>query len=110
MKLLSAYEKKRTKIISTLRLYDKKMGALLTGSDQDLFPPELKAEVRALLDKKDQLLKKITELDENIIAEILEEKSRLGTSIKFSMNEKERLKKFKSSWLTQCGDGLDQKL
>ncbi|MEK6578624.1 MAG: flagellar protein FliT [Bdellovibrionota bacterium] len=59
---------------------------------------------------KARLIQKILELDEKIILALNVEKSRVQIDLNSSHKNKETVMKFKSTWMPESGEGIDEKL
>jgi len=107
---LDTFERGREAILKTIALYDRKISLAITELGSMDRSPALMAEIEKLLRDKDELLKQIFDSDQLVIAEIIREQDRIQRELKSTERNQAMVKKFKSGWVGQSGDELDEKL
>ncbi|MEN9724338.1 MAG: hypothetical protein RJB38_2324 [Pseudomonadota bacterium] len=100
------FEKKRSDAFKTLELIDARLSQLLSSKSQ----PAADRPDRALLEVLKQQIHELLSLDARIIPMIEEAKSQISREIHDTQRLKDRLSKFKSQWVPEQGEGLDQTL
>lgn len=107
---LPAFEQERESILKALDLYDRKITGVVMGLTDLERTPELSKQVEDALETKHFLVNQILALDEKIIARIEDEKSRLVREMNQTQKTRDTVNKFKSAWIPDSGDGIDETL
>jgi hypothetical protein len=107
---LSTLIEKRDAAIRAFGLYDQKINETLTRKRQNNLSLEERALLKKTLEDKNEIIKKIFDVDTQITLLIEAEMKSLSLEITFAQKGKEILQKFKSTWMTERGDGLDETL
>jgi len=106
---------RRDAILKAIDLYDRKISeavALLpeARSPGQELPKELIDGIQAALDDKKALVHQILQVDDKILALIDAEKNRVLKDMASTQKQDEITRKFKSTWVHQSGEGVDEKL
>lgn len=107
---LEAFHSRREAILRTLDLCDRKIAeviALMPASERN--PSLIQSVERALADKE-AIIHKILAIDDKIMQKIEDEKNKVLKELNASQKNSAMMKKFKSNWVAESGEGLDQKL
>ncbi len=107
---LGIFETRRDATLKAIELYDRKLAesiSLIAAADRT---PEMIEGVKRELDRKEQLVHEILDLDLRIIGKIEEEKNRLLQQVANARKGKEVLSRFKSTWVSESGEELDETL
>lgn len=102
---LERFETRREATLKAIALYDRKIAEAATM----LTPPfdHLKAAVEAEMARKEKLVHEILDVDLRIIGQIEELKNRLLQEVAVARKGREMLAKFRSTWVAESGEGLD---
>lgn len=107
---LEAFQGRREETLNAISLFDRKIdeiSALIRPGSQ---PASLVKEVKALIDDREKLIHRILELDLKVIGVIEDERSRLLSGISAARRGKDSIAKFKSTWIAEHGEEIDQTL
>ena len=107
---LAKFQENRENIIKALDLYDRKVSEVLVVLSPGQRTPQLIQAVEAALAKKDELVHRILEEDLKIISGIEDAKNETLKELSATRKNKDLVGKFKSTWMTGAGEGLDKKL
>jgi len=111
---LVEFESSREAILKAIDLYDRKVSEAvsLLDSDTSSEPERQKfiSEVKAALDEKSDLVYRILKTDDRILSLIEEEKNKVFKELSSVQKQEEIARKFKSTWVPESGEGLDEKL
>ncbi len=107
---LESFEKKRESYIKAISLCDRRILDLANKIPKVKRSTEFVQKIQSINKEKEQLTHKIIETDDKILFYIENEKQNLIQNLNLSENSKNRLNKFKSSWVNESGEGIDQKL
>jgi len=106
-----ALETRRDAILKAIDLYDRKINEAVcllgTGANH---APELVEAVKAALEEKTALIHRILQLDDRLLELIDAEKNKVLKDLSFAHKQAEVSKKFKSTWVPEPGEGIDEKL
>jgi hypothetical protein len=103
-------EGERDSILKAIALYDRKLNQAVGELDRNIDTQTLAPLIENELHRKDALVKKIVDVDLQILSRIETERSRLSRDIGATLRAKENLSKFRSEWIPESGDELDSKL
>ncbi len=101
----------RDRILQGLELYDRRIGQLASAAAATT--DQRRAAVAAILpilEERDKILARIARCDEKIIVCIERERERVTHEMNSARKAQSTLSKFKSGWVADSGEGLDQKL
>ncbi len=107
---LKEAESKREAILKAMELYDRKISetiSLLSSSEKTA---DLKKSVMQELQTKTSLIELILKTEKKIVSSIEIEKEKIHKEILSTEKNKSMVKKFKSSWVAESGEGVDTKL
>ncbi|MDR3608845.1 MAG: hypothetical protein P4M08_15885 [Oligoflexia bacterium] len=109
---LARFQEKRTSHFHTLELYDRKISDSLKGLSNDSDPRNSLqgAKVDVVLAERAELVRAIIDQDNRIMGMLDSEKSRVLDELAAARRGQSLVNKFKSSWVTESGEGLDRKL
>jgi hypothetical protein len=110
MNLLGLFESRRDAAIRNIELHDRKIAQAVDAMPAGERAPELVEAVRAELAAREALVREIVAVDLKIMAGIEEARSRLMREMAGSRVARDRLARFKSTWVPESGEGLDEKL
>jgi hypothetical protein len=103
-------EAHREAIIKTMELYDRKIAEAITLLDPKDKTDSLKALIQKELDAKTDIIHKILKTENRIVVAIENEKVRIQKELAVTEKNKNTVKKFKSGWVNESGEGVDTKL
>ena len=106
---LPEFEQHREAALKAIDLYDRKIAecvSLLSDSDRT---PALREAIREALNAKEALIHRILKTDLTIISRIEIQRNQLMQEMTTAQKAKERISKFKSSWIPESGAELDEK-
>jgi len=107
---LDSFQVGRESCLKTIDLYDRKITqTVATLSDLDR-TTDLSIQVELYLREKNELVALILDTDEVLMELIEGEKNRIQREVLQNQKSKEAIGKFKSTWVTPSGDGLDENL
>ncbi len=107
---LPLFETQREAILKAVALYDRKLTeavALLPPGER---PRALVQAVEASLQEKDTLVHRILLIDDQILARVEQEKTKLLKEIATNQKRTQSVQKFKSAWIPESGEEIDKKL
>lgn len=107
---LENFQTQRGSILKALDLFDRKLNETLQQLRPHQKSPELLAAAKKLLEDQDGLLKDIIAIEQQIMSLIENETSRINLELNQTQKSKDTVQKFKSSWVSEGGEGLDTKL
>jgi hypothetical protein len=107
---LSQFELKRESILKAIFLFDRKLSEAVTCLSAEEKTPALIESVRNALDEKDALLHQIMTTDDRVLRLVEEEKVRITKEITSSQKSRNTIQKFKSAWVAEAGEEIDQNL
>ena len=107
---LNAFEIGREAIVKALGMYDRKVNENVIRIPLADRNPTLSHAVQARLNEQGRLLKEIIKIDQHVMVCIEREKNRVQQELINSQKRHELAGRFKSSWMPESGEGLDQKL
>jgi GTP1/Obg family GTP-binding protein len=107
---LTEFHEKRDKMLRAFELYDRKISQIVTSLPQSERTPKLIESVKSALVDRDQLLIEVLKVDAKIIEQIEEAKKKILKELAASRKSKQIVQKFKSGWIGESGEELDQKL
>ncbi len=107
---LETFHERRETAIRTLDLYDRKISELVASLPTEGRTPQLVRQVELALAEKDSIVRQILITDEKVIRRIEEEKIKILQELTASEKSRATISKFKSTWVAQSGEGLDEKL
>ena len=107
---LERFHQEREAILKGFALYDRKLSeciSQLTSADRT---PELVSKIEEALQRKQDLVHRILSIDEKLSRKIVEERARLQKEMAQNQKSVSMIKKFKSGWISESVDELDEKL
>jgi hypothetical protein len=108
---LAFFENQRESTLKAIDLFDRKLAQSIEALPAKARPNEsLTKDIRAELDLKEALVHQILSIDLKIISKIEEARGQILKDLTQTRKGKESLSKFKSTWLNESGEELDQKL
>jgi hypothetical protein len=106
---LEAFEARRGNVIRTLELIDRHITQTVRAIPLEARTADLSRAVELRLGEERELLHAIMRLDGRILTCIESEKQRLQQQILATRRSHEIAGRFKSTWMPESGEGLDQK-
>jgi hypothetical protein len=106
---LALFESSRDAVIKTLGLIDRQLTEAVRALPRELRTPALSQAVQSGLDEEAFLVQSISKTDTRIVACIEAEKLHLLRELATSRKSHEIAGRFKSTWVAEAGEGLDQK-
>jgi hypothetical protein len=107
---LDEFELKREAILKAVFLYERKINEAAETLPSGAKTPEFIAAVEATLAAKDKILAEISVTDNRVLNLVEQEKMRIAKELTSSQKSRELVQKFKSSWVAESGDEIDQNL
>jgi hypothetical protein len=107
---LSEFETQREAILKAIGLFDRKISDAIPHISKADRTPELIQAVEKALTRKDEIMKDIIIADEKVLRLVEEEKNRITKELVTSQKSRQVLQKFKSSWVNESGEEIDQSL
>ena len=107
---LQGFQDQREASLKAIDLYDRKITESIALLPQLEHMAELSFAVEELLQRKHQIVAQIVAVDEKIVAQIELEKLRIQRELNQSQKSKDTVGKFKSAWVPNSGDSLDETL
>lgn len=104
------FEKSRATLLKGFALFDRKITESVSLLPQEDRTPQLIAEVERLLAQKTALIGEILSVDDRIIERIAAEQRRISAEAARAHRSTSVMKKFKSGWVPESGDKLDETL
>jgi hypothetical protein len=101
---LDEFELKREAILKAVFLYERKINEAAETLHSSAKTPEFIAAV------EDKILAEISVTDNRVLNLVEQEKMRIAKELTSSQKSRELVQKFKSSWVTESGDEIDQNL
>ena len=108
---LEKFDEERMSIVRAIELYDRKVDEILRNLPRASIKSEnFVNEAREIMAEGQLLLAEVLATDETVFARIREAQNRVQKLGVDSRRSKETLSKFKSSWVTENGEEMDQTL
>jgi hypothetical protein len=107
---LDSFIRERDSILKVLDLYDRKVTEVIRALPLSGRTPELISNVQAVLNEKDRLIQSIILKDNELTQRIEERKRKLQEDMIASRKSHELAGKFKSTWVSEPGEGFDTTL
>jgi|GEM_PF-860510 len=107
---LAEFEHERDSALRAIGLFDRKIEQLAPRIDPNDRTPQIVAAIRALLDARAELVHRIVGVDLQIIGKIEAARTEILRDMSAVRKNRESLAKFKSQWIADSGEELDQKL
>jgi hypothetical protein len=109
---LARFQQRRESYFHILDLYDKRISDALRCQPKahPLDPINYSEKIDAVLEERSQIVRAIMNQDGLIMAELESEKTRLFDELTGTRRNQTLVSKFKSSWVPESGEELDQKL
>jgi hypothetical protein len=107
---LPALQQRRDSVLKAIELYDRKIEEVAACLTDESRTPELTAAVRNELARKDALVEAILKIDLALISLIEEAKNGLLQQLASERKSAQAIRKFKSTWVSNSGEGIDEKL
>jgi hypothetical protein len=107
---LDAFELKREAILKAIFLYERKINETTQTLQAKDKTPEFVSLVEAALITRDKILAEISVTDNRVLNLVEQEKMRIAKELTSSQKSRELMLKFKSSWVNESGEEIDQNL
>jgi hypothetical protein len=107
---LGLFESRRDSALRALELYDRKISELASEVTDRERTPGLIERVKSAMNERETIVQAILKVDLELISRIEKERSRLMRDMSSARKAKDTLSKFKSGWIAESGEGLDEKL
>ena len=107
---LDVFESERESALRAIGLFDRKIEQVAPQITPSERTPEIVEELRALLLEREQFVHRIVDADLLIIGKIEAAKSEILREAAAVRKSRESVAKFKSQWIADSGEELDQKL
>jgi hypothetical protein len=107
---LDDFEVKREAILKAIFLYERKVNEAAAILTAEMKTPEFIAAVEKTLAAKDKILAQISVTDNRVLNLVEQEKMRVAKELTSSQKSRELVQKFKSSWVNESGEEIDQNL
>jgi hypothetical protein len=107
---LDAFIRERDAILKVLDLYDRKVTEVIRALPLSGRTPELISDVQTVLAEKDRLIQSIILKDNELTQHIEQRKRKLQEDLISSRKSHDLAGKFKSTWVSEPGEGFDTTL
>lgn len=107
---LELYDRERVAVIRTLELYDRKLNDLIATLTAEQKTAEFIAAVKVEMAKNEQLLTSVFNADDIVFRRISDARERVAQLMIENRKGRETLNKFRSTWVSENGDGVDRTL
>lgn len=107
---LTRFQARRDSAFRALEHCDRRIGAALAALPNEARTPKMLEESRRALAAKDRLLQALIARDQEIMTRLESEKGRVLEELVDARRGQSLVSKFKSTWVPDSGEGLDQKL
>jgi hypothetical protein len=107
---LPEFELQRESILKAIALFDRKITEAIPHISANDRTPELSQSVKEALEKKDQLIAEIMCVDQQVLNLVEEEKNRVARELANTQKSRNLVQKFKSTWVAEGGEEIDQSL
>jgi acyl-CoA reductase-like NAD-dependent aldehyde dehydrogenase len=107
---LRVFEEKRGQLFRALELHETKLTSAISRLTQAERTPQLLERTRAATREHASLVAQITSLDNQIMTLIEREKQVVQEAISISRRHTALTHKFKSTWMPESGEEVDQKV
>jgi vacuolar-type H+-ATPase subunit I/STV1 len=107
---LDNFIRKRDSILKALELYDNKVTEVIRSLSLAERTPDLISRVQSVLNEKDRLIQTIILRDNELTLRIEARKKKLQEDLLSSRRSHELAGKFKSTWVSEPGEGFDTTL
>jgi hypothetical protein len=107
---LPSFEARREATLKAYQLFDRKASEAISALTPADRTPELVEAVSAALRRKEELVHRILDVDLRIISRIEQAKNDLLKELALSRRNQAAVGRFKSTWMPESGEGLDEKL
>ena len=108
--LLELFEVRREATLKALTLYEGKLGEAAGLLKPAQKTKQLILDIESLLMERETLVHEIARIDQNILASMASERTRLLRDLTQQKKSHDVLQKFKSAWIPPAGEELDKKL
>ncbi|OFZ21464.1 MAG: hypothetical protein A2X94_08120 [Bdellovibrionales bacterium GWB1_55_8] len=105
---LDQFERNRASLLKGFDLFDRKITESVAQMGPGDRTPALLAEAEELLFTKSSLIQEIMGIDDRIIERISTEQLRISTEISRTQRSNSLMKRFKSGWVPESGEQLDE--
>lgn len=105
---LEDFESRRETVIRTLGLIDKRITDVVRALPATSRSSTLSEAIQGSLDEEAALVQSILSTDNRIMARIEREKEHISKNLAAARKQHEIAGRFKSTWMPEAGDGLDQ--
>ena len=107
---LTEFQEQREIILKAIGLYDRKISEAVTLLPVEDRTGTMVAAVRKSMDEREQIVHAIVAIDDEIIILVDREKSKIARELTAHQRSREMVGKFKSAWIRESGEEIDEKL
>ena len=107
---LELFQNYRDTILTIMKLYDRKFGKTTEDEISTEILPAVIGAIDQLQSSSKELIRLIFETDREIISIMEDEKIRLTSDLTQITRSEQMIRKFKSRWISECGEKLDNQL
>lgn len=107
---LDLYDRERVSVIRTLELYDRKLSDLIAALTAEQKTADFISSVKVEMIKNERLLTSVFNADDIVFRRISDARERVAQLMIENRKGRENLNKFKSTWVSEGGDGVDKTL
>lgn len=107
---LDDFQSRREATIKALDLYDRKISESVATLAAETDRAALADSITPVLEERNRVIEQILRVDDRIMSQLDQEKRRIAEEMAQSRKNQANLMKFKSAWMPESGEGLDEKL
>jgi hypothetical protein len=107
---LPKFESHRDAILKAVALYDRKINEAVSDLKPGGFPRILVQAVEASLKERETLVHRILLIDDQILERVESEKTKILKEIAANQRQAQAAQKFKSAWISESGEEIDERL
>lgn len=107
---LERFHRTRDRMVRALELFDRKVAESIALIPTLAEREALADRIKPVLAERETIVREILAVDEQIILGIERERARIADELGVSRKGKDALGKYRSQWMPESGEGIDQKL
>lgn len=107
---LEQFQLRRDSLLRGIDLFDRKITEAIALMPAESRGQELAQAIEPLLAAKESLVNRILDTDERILARIRDESARVLAQVHQSAQSGDKISRFKSGWIQENGEKLDETL
>ena len=107
---LGEYERNRSAIFKAIELYDRKIDEAVSITSPSEMVMETREAIRGEITRGERLIAEVLVSDREITRRFQEAQAAIASQITQSRQHRDKLSRFKSTWVPASGDEVDTKL